>query len=87
MKMFVYTLYLYRSHEMETKKYRENPELTVLWTPSKCTHAGVCVRSLPQVYHPKDKPWIRAENASAEALMEQIDRCPSGALGYEKPMK
>jgi uncharacterized Fe-S cluster protein YjdI len=72
---------------METKAYRENPDLTVLWTPSKCIHAGVCVRSLPQVYHPKDKPWIKADKASAEELMEQIDRCPSGALGYEKTNK
>lgn len=85
--MMFSSLYLEISLEMETKAYRENPDLTVLWTPSKCIHAGVCVRSLPQVYHPKDKPWIKADKASAEELMEQIDRCPSGALGYEKTNK
>lgn len=85
--MMFSSLYLEISLKMETKAYRENPDLTVLWTPSKCIHAGVCVRSLPQVYHPKDKPWIKADKASAEELMEQIDRCPSGALGYEKTNK
>lgn len=67
----------------ETKKYTANQEITVLWTPSKCIHAGVCVKSLPKVYHPREKPWITADQASTRELIEQIDRCPSGALGYE----
>lgn len=67
----------------ETKKYTENGSITVLWTPSKCIHAGVCVKSLPKVYHPREKPWITADKASMQELIDQIDRCPSGALGYE----
>ncbi|WP_313186518.1 (4Fe-4S)-binding protein [Sphingobacterium siyangense] len=39
--------------------------------------------SLPNVYHPKDKPWITAQNASTAELIEQIKHCPSGALQYE----
>jgi uncharacterized Fe-S cluster protein YjdI len=70
---------------METKQYKDNKEIIVTWTPSKCTHAGVCVRSLPEVYHPKAKPWMQPERASKEALIDQIDRCPSGALGYIIP--
>lgn len=66
----------------ETKKYTTNKDITVLWTPSKCIHSGVCVKSLPQVYTPQERPWIVPENATAEALKKQIDRCPSGALGY-----
>ncbi|QBQ41377.1 (4Fe-4S)-binding protein [Sphingobacterium psychroaquaticum] len=67
----------------ETKKYTANKDITVLWTPSKCIHARVCVKSLPQVYNPQERPWIVPENATAEELKRQIDRCPSGALGYE----
>jgi uncharacterized Fe-S cluster protein YjdI len=67
---------------MDTKKYTEHPEITILWMPSKCVHAGECVRRLPKVYHPKDKPWIKPLNACKEELIEQIDHCPSGALGY-----
>ncbi len=55
-------------------------DITVLWTPSKCQHAGVCVKSLLQVYYPKDKPWIKPENATKEEFIVQINACPSGAL-------
>lgn len=68
-----------------TKKYTENTGITVLWTPSKCIHSGVCVKSLPKVYHPREKPWITADQASVKELIDQIDSCPSGALGYELP--
>lgn len=66
-----------------TKKYTENHAITVLWTPSKCIHAGICVKSLPKVYHPKDKPWIKPEEATVDELIKQINQCPTGALGYE----
>lgn len=60
-----------------------NGEITVLWIPERCAHAAVCVKSLPNVYHPKDKPWITVQNASTAELIEQIKHCPSGALQYE----
>ncbi len=69
---------------METKRYKKNESFTILWTPSKCIHAGVCVKTLPKVYHPRDKPWILPEEASIEELKIQIKNCPSGALGFEE---
>lgn len=69
---------------METKRYKKNDSFTILWTPSKCIHAGVCVKTLPKVYHPRDKPWILPEEASIEELKFQIKNCPSGALGFEE---
>lgn len=59
-----------------------NGELTVIWTPQMCIHSGICVRMLPQVYKPGDRPWIHVENAATEELIAQIDLCPSGALSY-----
>ena len=67
---------------MDIHKYT-NGDITLLWEPKKCIHAGICVKKLPQVYDPKAKPWIKAENASSEELKEQIDHCPSGALSYQ----
>ena len=64
------------------EKQYKNEEITIHWDQSKCIHAGVCVRSLPNVYNPKEQPWIKIENASSEELKTQIDRCPSGALSY-----
>lgn len=60
-----------------------NGEITVLWKPELCSHAGVCVRMLPQVYKPKERPWCSPENTDTKPLIEQIIKCPSGALSYE----
>jgi len=64
------------------KKEYQNGDLTIVWESSLCSHAGVCVRSLPNVYDPKARPWIKAENASIEELKSQINKCPSGALSF-----
>lgn len=58
-------------------------DLTVLWHPEKCVHAGICVKLLPQVYNPREKPWVKPDLASNEELINQIKQCPSGALAYE----
>ena len=63
------------------KKY-SNEELTVLWKPRTCIHAGECIKALPQVYNPAEKPWLKIENATTEELKAQIRKCPSGALSY-----
>ena len=67
---------------MSTKEY-SNGEITILWQPEKCTHAGICVKTLPKVYNPKDKPWIKIENATSEELIGQVADCPSGALSIK----
>ena len=67
---------------METKQYTKNSEISILWTPEKCIHAGICAKTLPTVYRPREKLWISPLNATAEELKVQIDACPSGALGY-----
>ena len=46
----------------------------VIWKPRKCIHSKVCVEALPEVYRPQEKPWIKPDHASEEALREQIDR-------------
>ncbi|MBW7676261.1 (4Fe-4S)-binding protein [Chryseobacterium chendengshani] len=67
---------------METHEYI-NGEITVIWEPKKCIHAAICVKSLPQVYRPNEKPWLKPENATPMELKNQIDLCPSGALSYK----
>ncbi len=68
--------------EKEIIKEYKTEGITVIWKPRKCIHSEVCVKELPQVYKPNDKPWIVPENASASDLRSQIDQCPSGALTY-----
>lgn len=67
---------------MDIKKEYTNGELTIIWQPGLCQHAGICTKTLPNVYHPKEKPWITIENATTEELIAQIRKCPSGALSY-----
>lgn len=67
---------------MEKKLEYSTNEITIIWKPDLCMHSGICVRMLPAVYHPKEKPWINARNADTEALVNQINCCPSGALSY-----
>lgn len=67
---------------METVKEYPNGEISVVWKPELCQHAGICVKMLPKVYNPKEKPWIKVENATTDELKHQISKCPSGALSY-----
>jgi len=70
------------SSNREIVKEYSNGELTILWKPRTCIHSGECVKRLPNVYNPNEKPWIKAENASTDELKSQIEACPSGALSY-----
>ena len=60
----------------------ETDEIVVTFDPEVCIHSGVCVRGLPAVFDVQRKRWVRPENAPAEAVAEQVRRCPSGALQY-----
>ncbi|PZU82802.1 MAG: (4Fe-4S)-binding protein [Chryseobacterium sp.] len=67
---------------METHEYNTG-DITILWKPKMCIHSGICVKSLSKVYNPKDRPWIKSENATTEELKDQLSKCPSGALSYK----
>lgn len=68
--------------QKDIKKEYTNGEITIVWQPAKCIHSGICVQMLPEVYNPKERPWIKIENAGTEELKAQVKRCPSGALSY-----
>lgn len=68
--------------EREIVKEYTNGELTIVWKPKSCIHAAECVKALPNVYNPDEKPWIKQNNATTDELKAQIAKCPSGALSY-----
>ncbi|WP_010288655.1 (4Fe-4S)-binding protein [Kurthia massiliensis] len=47
-----------------------------------CQHSGNCVNGNRDVFDTKRKPWIIADNASADEVARVIETCPSGALHY-----
>lgn len=72
---------------MADKIEYSNEDITVVWQPKICQHAGICVKLLPKVYKPKEKPWITIENASTNELKKQVSECPSGALSFYENTK
>lgn len=68
----------------ETVKRYEKDGFTIVWRPGRCIHSEICVKTLPKVYRPGEKPWIQPSSATIPELRAQIDRCPSGALAYEQ---
>jgi uncharacterized Fe-S cluster protein YjdI len=61
----------------------KNDKIAVRYDPKICIHAGECVRGLPSVFDVSKKPWIDVNGAAVDAIIEQVKRCPSGALSYE----
>lgn len=59
-------------------------KLTVHYDTRTCIHAGECVRGLPTVFNPQNKPWVDPDADDVEALVKAIARCPTGALTYER---
>lgn len=66
----------------DTKKEYTNGEVTIVWQSRKCIHSAMCVKNNPDVFHPKEKPWILPENSTSEKIMDTINKCPSGALSF-----
>ncbi len=68
---------------MEKKIEYSNRVITIIWQPAMCQHSGVCVRTLPEVYNPKELLWIKIENETTKELISQVNRCLPGALSYK----
>jgi len=66
----------------DIKKEYTNGEVTVVWQSGKCIHSGNCVRNNPDVFQPREKPWIKIEGSSTEKIIDTVKKCPSGALTY-----
>jgi uncharacterized Fe-S cluster protein YjdI len=62
----------------------EGAGIRVGWEPRLCIHTTNCLRFLPQVFDGQTRPWIHPDAAPADAVAYAIERCPSGALTYER---
>ncbi|MDD5114765.1 MAG: (4Fe-4S)-binding protein [Methylobacter sp.] len=55
--------------------------MQVIWDQNKCSHAGVCVRSLPNVFKVVDGQFvIDTAKAIEDEVVSVVNQCPSGAL-------
>lgn len=60
-----------------------NGEVTVYWKPDICIHSAKCFHNLPEVFDPRERPWVRPENSTTEKIVETVKNCPSGALSFK----
>jgi putative redox protein len=63
-----------------------NNDVTVAWKPELCRHAARCATQLPQVFNPAVKPWVNMNGAATHEIIEQVGKCPTGALSIVKPL-
>jgi len=59
-----------------------NGEVTVVWKPKVCIHSTLCWKELIEVFNPRERPWIKMDGATTGQIIEQVRKCPSGALSY-----
>jgi len=58
--------------------------MEVKWDENTCSHAGVCVNSLPNVFKVEDGSFVIDSSAASEAeILETVAKCPSGALSAQ----
>ena len=62
----------------------DSSDIVVTYEIRRCIHAEECARGLPAAFDPKRKPWVNPEAAPAAEVARVIERCPTGALQYER---
>lgn len=68
---------------MKTKEHVfSNKEITVTYNPTVCINAERCALELSNVFRQSVIPWIDLEADSNENIINQIKKCPSGALQF-----
>jgi uncharacterized Fe-S cluster protein YjdI len=65
------------------REYR-NERIVVSWNPKRCIHTANCIRGLPQVFQPTDRPWVHVDAATADEIATVVMTCPTGALHFER---
>lgn len=69
---------------MSKQKVYYGKDIEVMFNSEVCTHSGICVKGLPAVFNLRNRPWVNPDADTAEAIARHIDKCPSGALTYNR---
>jgi len=71
---------------METNTF-SNSDITITYEPSVCINAGRCAKELSDVFRTSVIPWIDIDGAPPERIIDQVNKCPSGALKVYRNQK
>ena len=69
---------------MAYRRTYETDAIRVRWDSSRCIHVGICLTTLPSVFDLQRRPWVDLSGADADAVADAVERCPTGALRYER---
>ena len=67
-----------------TRRTYTTDRIAVHWDSTRCIHTGICLNTLPAVFDLDTRPWVTVDGADADTIAAAIERCPSGALRYER---
>jgi uncharacterized Fe-S cluster protein YjdI/CDGSH-type Zn-finger protein len=70
-----------RVYDRATREYSSDT-IKVQWYASRCIHSAACIRALPQVFNPRQRPWVKVDAANADAIADAVVKCPTGALHF-----
>lgn len=65
------------------RKTYSHAGVTVVWQPALCIHSRNCFHGLPGVFDPSRRPWVDPTAAEPQSIVDQVRKCPSGALSIE----
>jgi putative redox protein len=74
--------FVYHEEDVDKKINYKNDDITVEWKPDLCKHSGRCVTQLPKVFNLKTHPWVTITGADTNTIIEQVNKCPTGALSW-----
>ena len=60
----------------------EGKEITIHDNRGICSHSGICTDGLRNVFKMEEEPWIDPDGATAQEIIDTVEKCPSGALSY-----
>lgn len=64
-----------------------NSDITITYQPRMCTNAGRCAKELSDVFQTSVIPWIDLDGAPYQKIIDQVKKCPSGALTFQLHQK
>jgi uncharacterized Fe-S cluster protein YjdI len=62
----------------------EGEDIDILFDPKRCIHAEACIHGLAGVFEKDRRPWVDADAADADSIVDVVLKCPTGALTYER---
>ena len=68
----------------ERRKTYPNDDITVIWKPDVCIHSTKCWKASLAIFNPNRRPWIDMSAGTTAEIIKIVDKCPSGALSYER---